>query len=229
MDKLIQLHQIVKTYISGGMSVLANDRVDFNVANGEKIILMGPSGSGKTTLLLIAGCLLKPCSGRVFLKDKEITSLSEKELAAVRLSSIGFVFQSFNLLPLLTVLENVALPAMLLGLSKIKAIKKAESLLENLGLGARLNHLPGDLSAGEKQRVAVARAVINNPVLILADEPTANLDSQNGRQVIQLLCQGIKPGCGRSVIFASHDQRIIPFVDRQVLMEDGKIIRKSQL
>lgn len=223
MNTIVGLYQVSKIFGQGPAQVLANDSVTLEVKDGEKILLTGPSGSGKTTLLLITGCLLKPSCGRVFFKGQEITTFSEERLPQIRLTSVGFVFQSFNLLSSLTAFENVELPARLAGRKGEEAGRQARALLEAIGLKDRLCHLPQALSAGEKQRVALARALVNRPALVLADEPTANLDRQNGEQVIRLLCQGVTPGCGRSIIIASHDPRIIPFVDRILRLEDGRI------
>jgi putative ABC transport system ATP-binding protein len=220
---ILSLNNVSKIYGRGTSQVTAVKAVNLEVQDGEKVLLVGPSGSGKTTLLLMIGCLLQPSEGQINLNGENINSLNTKSLTTVRLKSIGFVFQSFNLLPLMTAEENVQLPALLLGLSKKSSKAKANDLLIRLGLAKRTKYLPKDLSGGEKQRVAVSRAMVNSPLLILADEPTANLDSQNGRQVIQLLCGDIQPGCGRSIIFASHDERIKPYVNRIITIEDGRI------
>ena len=190
MSTVLRMTQVTKTYGSGDAAVHALDGVDFNIEAGEVVVVMGPSGAGKTTFLTIAGALLTPTSGSVEISGVNITALSEKELPDVRRERIGFVFQSFNLLEALSAIENVTL-VMLDGSPKSRgAVNRARELMSMLGLGHRLKSLPKQLSGGKKQRVAIARALANNPDLILADEPTANLDSKRGREVMQL--------CGRS-------------------------------
>ncbi len=182
---------------------------------------MGPSGSGKSTLLLMLGALLKPTDGTIQLNGQVLSELAENKLPGIRLHQIGFIFQDFNLLSALTVLENVALVAELAGTKKAGARKRATTILTELGMENRLNFLPEKLSGGEKQRVAIARALVNEPNLILADEPTANLDSKIGHEVMQLL-RGIAKEQSRSVIIVSHDLRIKDIADRVVWLEDGQ-------
>ena len=182
---------------------------------------MGPSGSGKTTLLLMLGALLKPTEGEIQLNGEFLNELAENRLPDIRLKRFGFIFQDFNLLSALSVLENVAIVAQLTGLKKRQARAKAETILVDLGLSERLNFLPEKLSGGEKQRVAVARALVNDPTLILADEPTANLDSKIGQEVMRML-RRIAKEQGRSVIIVSHDPRIKEIADRVLWLEDGQ-------
>jgi putative ABC transport system ATP-binding protein len=182
---------------------------------------MGPSGSGKTTLLLMLGALLRPSEGTIEVNGTTISVLSERDLPAIRLKQFGFIFQDFNLLSALTVLENVALVAQLAGVKRQEAQHRAEAVLTQLGLEQRLQFLPGKLSGGEKQRVAIARALVNGPAIVLADEPTANLDSKIGHEIMRRL-RSIAKEEGRSVIIVSHDQRIRDIADRVLWLEDGQ-------
>lgn len=182
---------------------------------------MGPSGSGKTTLLQMMGALLKPTEGTIQLNGTMLSALAENRLPGIRLHQFGFIFQDFNLLSALTVLDNVALVAELAGTRRSEARKRAATLLTELGLGERLHFLPEQLSGGEKQRVSIARALVNDPALILADEPTANLDSKIGHEIMRLL-QHIAKDQGRSVVIVSHDQRIQDIADRVLWLEDGQ-------
>ena len=216
----LDVHAVTKRFGDDATGVLAVRGVSLRVAPGEIVLIMGPSGSGKTTLLSMMGALLKPTTGSIHLDGMEISALSEGRLPDVRLRRFGFIFQDFNLLSALSVLENVALVAELAGLRGRDAREKARTLLTELGLGERLDFLPEKLSGGEKQRVAIARALINDPALILADEPTANLDSAIGHEVMRLL-RGIAREQGRSVVIVSHDQRIRDIADRVLWLEDG--------
>jgi putative ABC transport system ATP-binding protein len=189
---------------------------------------MGPSGSGKTTLLSMLGALLRPTEGTIQLNGTVISALAESRLPEIRLRQFGFIFQDFNLLSALTTLENVAIVAELAGSRSREARRKATDLLKELGLGERLNFLPEKLSGGEKQRVAIARALVNDPALILADEPTANLDSKIGQEIMRLL-RRIAKEQRRSVIIVSHDQRIKDIADRVLWLEDGKFTQEKIL
>jgi len=226
MSALI-LEQVTKYYGQGHTLVKAVDGVTLEVKAGEIILIMGPSGSGKTTLITVAGALLKPTSGKISIDSVDTTELKENKLPDLRLSKIGFVFQSFNLLSALTALDNAAIPLMAAGNSRKKSQEKAKELLVRLGLEERLNNLPKDLSGGEKQRVSIARALITNPLIILADEPTANLDSKTGHEVMQLLC-GTACEEGRATVIVSHDQRIKDIAMRILWMEDGKITKEEK-
>lgn len=217
----LQVTDVTKRYGSGSTEVTAVRDVSLSVDPGEIVLIMGPSGSGKTTLLSMLGALLKPSEGKIQLNGDVISAMQESHLPDIRLRQFGFIFQDFNLLSALTALENVALVAELTGVKSSTARKKAESLLTELGLGSRLNFLPEKLSGGEKQRVAIARAMVNNPALILADEPTANLDSKIGHEIMRLL-RGLAKGQGRSVVIVSHDQRIKDIADRVLWLEDGQ-------
>jgi len=217
----LTVKHVTKRYGSGATEVTAVRDVSLAVAPGEVVLIMGPSGSGKTTLLLMLGALLKPSEGTIALNDVVVSALPEKDLPDMRLHQFGFVFQDFNLLSALTVLENVAIIAELAGIGRPAARDKALTLLRELGLSERVRFLPEKLSGGEKQRVAIARALVNDPALILADEPTANLDSKIGREIMRLL-QRIAREQGRSVVIVSHDQRIKEIADRMLWLEDGQ-------
>lgn len=216
----LQVTHVTKRYGTGTTQVQAVRDVSLEVTLGEIVLIMGPSGSGKTTLLQMMGALLKPTEGTIHLSGEMLGNLTEHRLPGIRLHQIGFIFQDFNLLSALTVLDNVALVAELAGARRGEARKRATELLTELGLGERLRFLPGQLSGGEKQRVSIARALVNNPALILADEPTANLDSKIGHEIMRLL-QQIAKEQHRSVVIVSHDARIQDIADRVLWLEDG--------
>ncbi len=217
----LQVSHVSKRYGSGVTEVVAVKDVSLSVAPGEIVLIMGPSGSGKTTLLSMLGALLRPSTGEIRLNGDVISALRENRLPDIRLRKFGFIFQDFNLLSALTALENVAIVAELAGARRKEARRKATELLSDLGLGERLNFLPEKLSGGEKQRVAIARALVNDPALILADEPTANLDSKIGHEIMRLL-RRIAKEQNRSVVIVSHDQRIKDIADRVLWLEDGQ-------
>jgi putative ABC transport system ATP-binding protein len=217
----LDVRNVTKRYGDGETAVTAVRDVSLAVEPGEIVLIMGPSGSGKTTLLSMMGALLRPTSGTIHLDGTALSELSEGRLPAIRLRQFGFIFQDFNLLSALTIRENVALVAELAGATRKVAREKATAILTELGLGARLDFLPEKLSGGEKQRVAIARALINDPALILADEPTANLDSKIGHEIMRLL-RRIAKEQGRSVVIVSHDQRIRDIADRILWLEDGQ-------
>lgn len=217
----LQVSHVTKRYGSGSTEVTAVRDVSLAVQPGEIVLIMGPSGSGKTTLLSMLGALLKPTEGTIQLNGTVISDLAENRLPDIRIRQFGFVFQDFNLLSALTALENVAIVAELAGSKSGPARRKAAALLAELGLSERLNFLPEKLSGGEKQRVAIARALVNDPALILADEPTANLDSKIGHEIMRLL-RRIAKEQGRSVVIVSHDQRIRDIADRVLWLEDGE-------
>jgi len=220
-NSTLQVMHVTKRYGTGATQVAAVRDVSLTVAPGEIVLIMGPSGSGKTTLLSMLGALLKPTEGAIQLNGTTISALAENRLPDIRLRQFGFVFQDFNLLSALTALENVAIVAELAGMKSRDARKKAAGILGELGLDKRLNSLPEKLSGGEKQRVAIARALVNDPTLILADEPTANLDSKIGHEIMRLL-RKIAKEQGRSVVIVSHDQRIKDIADRVLWLEDGQ-------
>lgn len=212
---------LTKRFGSGATEVVAVRDVSLAVEPGEIVLIMGPSGSGKTTLLLMLGALLRPTGGGIRLNGTDLSQLPEAKLPDIRLHQIGFVFQDFNLLSALTALENAAIVAELAGTRRREARGKAARLLSELGLGARLHFLPEKLSGGEKQRIAIARALMNDPALVLADEPTANLDSRIGREIARLL-RRIATEQRRSVIIVSHDQRLKEIANRVLWLEDGQ-------
>jgi putative ABC transport system ATP-binding protein len=223
VQPFISVRELKKIYAEGSASVPALRGVDLDVEAGDLLMLVGPSGSGKTTLLSIMGCILSATSGSLRIAGKEITRLNEKQLPAIRLEHIGFVFQGFNLFPTLTAGENVELILDLKGVSPGKAKKRAQELLEQVGLGEKYRSFPADLSGGQKQRVAIARALAGDPQIILADEPTAALDSHTGRKVIEVMSE-LAHQRGRAVVIVTHDSRVLNFADRTVRIEDGQIV-----
>jgi putative ABC transport system ATP-binding protein len=228
MQPAIAVRELTKTYAEGTAGTLALRCVDLEVHTGELLMLMGPSGSGKTTLLSIMGCILTASSGSVRIMGKEVTSLREKELPAIRLAHIGFVFQGFNLFPTLTAGENVELMLDLKGVAAASAKKRATELLDQVGLAGKHNSFPADLSGGQKQRVAIARALAGDPGIILADEPTAALDSHTGRNVIEMMSE-LAHKRGRAVVIVTHDSRVLNFADRIVKIEDGAIAQPLEV
>lgn len=220
---VLHLDGVSKVYRTGEFIVTALSEVNFHVHGGEIVAVMGPSGSGKTTLLTIAGALLRPTTGRVQICDIDITNMGEAQLAAIRRQKVGFVYQSFNLLESLTAIENVRLVIQNhMRNSGKEASNRARELLEMFGLGHRLNSLPKKMSDGEKQRVAIARALAKDPDLLLADEPTANLDARRGHEVMGLL-RDKAVELNKAVVVVSHDNRIREFAHRIVWLEDGVI------
>jgi len=222
MEPAIRVRGVSKTYAEGSVRVSALEEIDLDVCRGEVLLLMGPSGSGKTTLLSIMGCILRPSNGSVQVAGIETATMSQNKLPAVRLRHIGFVFQAFNLFPTLTVGENVEVALDLKGIRGAKAREQARSLLAEVGLSEKFNTLPADLSGGQKQRVALARALAGDPEVLLADEPTAALDSHTGRTVMELMCD-LAHKRGRAVVIVTHDNRILDMGDRIVRIEDGRI------
>jgi putative ABC transport system ATP-binding protein len=214
----LQTRGLSLIYGSGDTAVHALSEVDFAVASGEVLALMGPSGSGKTSLLMILGCLLRPTAGEVLVEGRDIGGLAHPELARLRLQRMGFIFQSYNLFPALTAAENVRVALELKGSNP----GDAPGLLHRVGLGGRVHTFPRQLSGGEKQRVAIARALAGDPAILLADEPTAALDSSNGRAVVKLLVQ-LAHEQGRAVVIVTHDARVSELADRLVRIEDGRI------
>ncbi|MEW6131064.1 MAG: ABC transporter ATP-binding protein [Acidobacteriota bacterium] len=218
----ISVENLSKVYGQGAASVHALADVNFKVEGGEVVLLMGPSGSGKTTLLSIMGCILRPSGGVIKIQGKDVTGLSERLIPHIRLRHIGFIFQGFNLFPTLTAGENVEISLDLHGVRGKKARLRAAELLEQVGLSEKYKAYPADLSGGQKQRVAIARALAGEPDIILADEPTAALDSTSGRMVIKML-QDLAHQRGRAVVIVTHDNRVLEYGDRVAHIEDGKI------
>ncbi len=223
MEYVLELNRVSKIYGNGHTAVSAVSEVELKIKPGEIVLIMGPSGSGKTTLLSMAGLLLKPSQGEIRISGQRINGLNQRRLAALRLRSLGFVFQAYNLLGALTAVENVELVMNMAGKRGNQARKRSEELLSMLGLSHRLHHLPADLSGGEKQRVAIARALANDAPLILADEPTGNLDSKTGLEVMELMCCGLGRDQGRSIVIVTHDHRLQAIADRILWLEDGKL------
>ncbi len=220
---VLVMEGVSKIYRSGESSVTALDDVSLTVQGGEIVAIMGPSGSGKTTLLTIAGALLRPTRGRVYICGVEVTGMDESRLAEIRRHKVGFVYQSFNLLEALTAAENVRLVIQNgVGITSTQAMQRALAMLETFGLGHRAHALPKKLSDGEKQRVAIARALAKDPELILADEPTANLDARRGQEVMRLLQQKALE-LRKGVVVVSHDDRIRQFAQRILWLEDGRL------
>lgn len=216
----IQLKNVTKRYKDSERETIALDQVSLTVDKGEFVAIIGPSGSGKSTFLSIAGALLQPTDGEVFIKDKAISSLNEKELAHVRLEQIGFILQTANLIPYLTVLDQLLVVVKMKGAITEEMKKIATELLEDLGLGMKLKKYPNELSGGERQRVAIARSFVNNPDIILADEPTANLDTARAHEVVQLISKEVKSR-NKAAIMVTHDERMLKYCDRVYRIEDG--------
>ena len=223
---VIDIQGITKTYVNGKLSVPVLYGIDLQVNKGEFVSIMGPSGSGKSTFMNILGCLDRPTTGSYRLNGDEVATLSDDELAFVRNKQIGFVFQSFNLLTKLTAVENVALPMIYAGIDKKTRNERAAALLASVGLGDRMDHLPSELSGGQRQRVAIARALANNPAIIMADEPTGNLDSKSTIDVMNIF-RGLYDE-GRTIILVTHEPEIATYASRNVVLRDGLIVEDSQ-
>lgn len=219
---LLKLTQVSKVYQTGDVSLKALDDVNLEIKKGEFLAIMGPSGSGKSTLMHIAGCLDVPTSGRVVLEEEDISKLSERQLAQIRNQKIGFVFQFFNLIPRVNTLNNVSLPLVYRGLSPSKQKEKAMAVLENVGLAERASHFPNQLSGGEQQRAAIARALVTEPSIIFADEPTGNLDSQSGQEIMAIFEKLNRTG--KTIVLVTHDNKIAKHAQRIVKIHDGRII-----
>ena len=224
---LIQAKDLMKVYKMDGEEVHALDGVSLEIAPGEYVAIMGPSGSGKSTLMNLLGCLDTPTSGSYILDGEEIAKLDDNGLARIRNRKIGFVFQTFNLLPRATSLHNVELPLVYSGISGAERKKRAMAAMESVGLGTRALHRPNELSGGERQRVAVARALVTHPSLILADEPTGNLDSKTGKEIMALF--GSLHAQGNTIILVTHDRTVAENARRIVTIRDGKIEKEEQL
>jgi ABC-type antimicrobial peptide transport system, ATPase component len=218
---LIDLQNIFKTYVMGSTQINALDGLNCTIDKGEYVALMGPSGSGKSTLMNVIGCLDSPTSGIYLLNGKDVSGMSDDALASVRNVEIGFVFQSFNLLPRTSALENVALPLVYAGIGKKERMERAQIVLQKVGLGDRGNHKPNELSGGQRQRVAIARALINNPSIVLADEPTGNLDSKSSYEIIQLFKEIHEEG--NTVVMVTHEEDIATHAKRTIRIIDGKL------
>ena len=220
---VISLQNIHRVYHTGRVDVRALDGLDLTVEAGEFLAVIGPSGSGKSTLMNIVGCLDRPTEGRYLLDGTDVDELDDDGLAALRSRSIGFVFQSYNLLPRTTALDNVVMPLAYQGVRRKDREARAREALERLGLGDRLTHEPAELSGGQQQRVAIARALVTEPAIILADEPTGNLDSTSGAEVMGILRE--LHASGRTVLLITHDADVATFADRQVHVRDGRLLQ----
>ena len=222
MSTLIELKDIMKTYVMGDNVVHALNHVDVTIDYGEFTAIMGASGSGKSTMMNILGCLDRPTSGEYFLDGKEIAGYNDDELAHTRNAKIGFVFQNFNLLPKLTAQANVALPLIYAGVGEEERMERAKKALEAVGLGDRLDHKPMEMSGGQRQRVAIARALINDPPVIMADEPTGNLDTKSSYEIMDIFKKMNEQG--KTVIMVTHEPDIAAYTKRILVMRDGKLV-----
>jgi len=227
VKEVLKLKDVTKQYGSGDSTVTALDNINFTVHKGELTSVLGPSGSGKSTLLHIMGLLDRPTSGKVYVEGIDTTTISKTEQAQLRGRKIGFVFQAFNLIPSLTALENVELPLIISNVPKARRREKATELLKRLNLGHRLDHRPNQLSGGEKQRVAIARALINDPEIILADEPTGNLDSKSGLEVLEILHNLHMEG--KTIIIITHEEGVVRITEKVVRIRDGKLVKTEVL
>ena len=220
-SNIIELKNLSKHYEMGENIVKALDGIDVEIKKGDFIAIVGPSGSGKSTMMNMIGALDLATKGEIFLDDEDIENLEESELAQIRGRKIGFVFQTFNLVPTLTALENVMLPMTFQGLSKEEKLERAEEILKKVGLEHRKNHFPNELSGGEMQRVAIARSLANNPEVILADEPTGNLDSKTGKEIMKIFTDLNKKG--KTIILVTHDLDLTKYATKVLKLRDGKI------
>ncbi len=223
---LIEMRQITKIYKMGSESVEALKAIDLSVGANEFVALMGPSGSGKSTLMNIIGCLDSPTSGVYMLNGVDVSSMEDADLANVRNRKIGFIFQTFNLMPRISALENVALPLIYAGMDKKTRIEKAMRVIDSVGLADRMHHRPNELSGGQRQRVAIARALVNDPAIILADEPTGNLDSKTSEEIMNILTEIHR--LGNTIILVTHEADIAEYAKRLVKLRDGRIESDQQ-
>ncbi|MGD8758840.1 MAG: ABC transporter ATP-binding protein [Anaerolineales bacterium] len=227
MDAVIEVHDLHKTYTNNGVAVKALRAISMQVPAGQFVALMGPSGCGKSTLLHLLGGLDRPTQGEIHIAGRKMGKLSESQRAVLRRKTIGFVFQAYNLIPNLTVADNVDLPGLLAGGSPLEVASRRQGLLETLEIPDKARSFPGELSGGEQQRVAIARAMINRPALLLVDEPTGNLDSRNGAEVMNLF-QGLHHE-GQTIFLATHDPKIAAFSERVIFMRDGTLVDEVEL
>jgi len=221
MSTIIRMESVSKVYDLGAVKVEALRDVTFSVEEGDHVAIMGPSGSGKTTLLNLLGCLDRVTSGHYYIEDTEVSTLSDDALSEIRGKRLGFIFQAYNLIPQLTVVENIGIPLFYQGVSEKIIQEKSIEMARLVGLGSRLHHRPAQLSGGQQQRVAIARALVNNPALILADEPTGNLDSVTGEEIMHLLCDLNRQG--KTLIIVTHDAKVAEYSRRILRMLDARL------
>jgi len=227
MANVIVLEDIVKQFVMGDTILQALDHVNFSVEEGDFIAIMGPSGSGKSTMMNILGCLDRPTSGKYYLDGKEVAGLSDDELAHTRNAKIGFVFQNFNLLSKITAQQNVALPLVYAGVSEDERMERAKIALQKVGLGDRMDHKPNEMSGGQRQRVAIARALINNPAIVMADEPTGNLDTKSSYEIMDIFKK--LNAMGKTVVMVTHEPDIGQQTKRILVMRDGHLNSDERL
>ncbi|HET6946650.1 MAG TPA: ABC transporter ATP-binding protein [bacterium] len=227
MIPTVQLRDIIKVYRLGRVEVPALRGVSLEISSGEFVAIMGPSGSGKSTLMNLIGCLDRPTSGTYVLNEQDVSRMSDDELADVRNRRIGFVFQTFNLLPRLSAFKNVEMPMIYAGIARAERRSRAVGALERVGLGHRLHHAPPELSGGEQQRVAIARALANRPALLLADEPTGNLDSRAGEEILAIFQELNRSGI--TVVMVTHDREIAEHSGRILMLRDGRLVRDERV
>jgi putative ABC transport system ATP-binding protein len=225
-EAIIELKDVWKTYVMGEVQIHALRGLTLQINKGEFVSILGPSGSGKSTAMALVGCLDTPTKGTILLDGKDISKMSESDLAQVRGRKIGFVFQQFHLMPTLSALKNVMLPTIFQGIPQEKRIEKAKSLLDVVDLGDRMDHKPSEMSGGQMQRVAIARALVNDPDVILADEPTGNLDSTTGKQIVDIL-KGLHKK-GKTVVMVTHDRDLGKLAQRTIFLKDGKCCKKGE-
>jgi len=221
MENLIKINDITKEYKMGKITVPALNGIDLEINSGDFIAIMGPSGSGKSTLMHILGCLDSPTTGDYILNNEKVSGMRRNKLAGIRNKEIGFVFQTFNLLPHLNIQKNVELPLMYSGLSRKNRIKRARDVLDEVGLSDRLKHKPSELSGGQRQRVAIARAIVNEPAIVLADEPTGNLDSSSGNDILGIFSELHKKG--HTIIIVTHDKAVADRANKIIYLVDGLV------
>lgn len=222
MTELIQLNAITRTYASGSARVDALRDVDLRIERGDYLAIMGPSGSGKSTLMNVIGCLEQPSAGSFFLEGRDISDFSDRELSRVRNQFVGFIFQTFNLLPRATALNNVETPLIYAGVRRKERRRRATEALERVGLADRMQHRPNELSGGQRQRVAIARALVNEPSVVLADEPTGNLDSVTGEEILAILDQLNEEG--NTILVVTHEEHVAAHAQKRIMMRDGRIV-----